>query len=284
MLLNPSGAPIKARLLGKDDVSERVAILRLHLEKALHFQAGQYALLTLVHHRHGVSRPYSIASPPSQAQTLEFLIRIRAQGDLTSSLRDPEVVEALRSPSPTASLVVNGPAGRLVVDPNEHRDLVLIASGTGLAPFMSIVRSLNEDYVTAPHGSTRRRVYLIHGVSYARDLAYHDELLTLVEETSTNPARGLALVYLPTVSRPAENLDWQGLTGRAETIVEPFVHPGHPRMMLQGAVRALLLAALRPETHLVYACGHAGTVEHVFGALRRRGFRPGLDLMREESW
>jgi ferredoxin--NADP+ reductase len=282
MPLNPPGAPLRARLLGKEDASERVAIVRLQLEQAFHFQAGQYAFLSLVHHRHSVSRPYSIASSPSQTHRLEFCIRIRAQGDLTSSLRHPEVVEALQDPSPSASLTVTGPAGRLVVDPNERRDLVLVASGTGLAPFMSIVRSLNEDYLNATHSFTPRRVYVIHGVSYAADLAYHEELRTLAGETLKNPGRALALIYLPTVSRPAENPDWQGLTGRAETLLEASVHPGHPRTELQEAVRSVLQVTLRPERHLVYACGHAGTVEHVFAALGRRGFRPGTDLIREE--
>ena len=283
MPLNPSGAPLRARLLGKEDASERVAIIRLQLEQAFHFQAGQYAFLSLVHHRHSVSRPYSIASPPSQTHRLEFCIRIRAQGDLTSSLRDPEVVEALQGPSPSASLTVTGPAGRLVVDPTERRDLVLVASGTGLAPFMSIVRSLNEDCLTAPHSFIPRRIYVIHGASYAKDFAYHDELRTLAEATLKNPARALALVYLPTVSRPAENPGWQGLTGRAETLLQASLHPDHPRTELQEAVRSVLQVTLRPETHLVYACGHAETVEHVFGALVRRGFRPGADLRREET-
>lgn len=282
MTLNTPGAPIRARLLDKEAASERVAIIRLQLERAFHFQAGQYAFLSLIHHQHRVSRPYSIASPPSRTQRLEFCIRIRAQGDLTSSLRDPEVIEALQGPSPNTSLTVTGPAGRLVVDPNERRDLVLVASGTGVSPFMSIIRSLNEDYLTAPYSFVPRRVFLIHGVSYAGDFAYHEELRTLAEETLKNPARPLALVYLPTVSRPAENPGWQGLTGRVETLLEAFVRPGQPTTELQGAVRSQLLVTLRPETHLVYVCGHAGTVEHVFAALRRRGFRPGTDLRREE--
>jgi NAD(P)H-flavin reductase len=214
---------------------------------------------------------------------LEFYLSLVARGELTSSFRDPEIHAALERGDSATQLSISGPAGRLVLDPGDRRDLVFVASGTGLAPLMSIVRSLNEDYLAAPENFRARRVFVIHGVRHSHDLGYHEELQQMADETLRNPGRRLALVYIPTVSRPSEDNAWAGLTGRVETLFDWPLGPASSRTGLERMMRAMLQAILRPETHAVYVCGHTGTVDAVFSILGQRGFRPDVDLKCEEA-
>jgi NAD(P)H-flavin reductase len=281
MCANQAETLIPARLLARTDLSGHNSIIRLELERDLHFAAGQYAWLWLTHHGKTVCRPYSIASSPSRKRMLEFYMSLVARGELTSSFRDPEILAALEQGDPATRLSISGPAGRLVLDPGDRRDLVFVASGTGLAPLMSIVRSLNEAYLAAPESFHARRVFVIHGARRSENLGYREELQQMADETLRNPMRRLGVVYIPTVSRPSEDIAWTGLTGRVETLFDWPLMPASSRTCLEKMMRAMLQAILRPESHLVYVCGHSGTVEAVFSMLGQRGFRPDIDLKCE---
>jgi NAD(P)H-flavin reductase len=126
---------------------------------------------------------------------------------------------------------------------------------------------------------------VIHGASLSSYLGYHQELSALMHDSLRNPGRPLALTYLPTVSR--YNLDpcWRGLKGRAEYLLEdPGEAPRSALPTLEECLRGLLLTMLRPETHVVYACGHPGTVDNVARILSRRGFMPDRDIKREKYY
>lgn len=278
------GPSFPARLEAKRDLAEGLAIFRIHLDDDFLFKPGQYATLWLTHSGHTIPRPYSIASPPSQTRTLEFYINLVSEGRLTPSLWAPQIVHALENGDTGTSLVVTGPHGRFVLDPNDHRDLVLVASGTGLAPFMSMVRHLDEEFRSHPDTFAARHVYVIHGVSYPANLGYRAELERLAEESLRDPGRKLGLVYLPTISRPHMDPQWRGLTGRAEAVFEDGVGLDGRRQPLDSAVRGMVRAMLRPETHAVYVCGHPGTIDNTLRILSGRGFRPKIDLKCEKYY
>ena len=179
---------------------------------------------------------------------------------------------------------MTGPRGRFVPDLNDPRDFVFLASGTGLAPFMSMIRKLNEDYQSDPVGMKPRRIYVLHGVSVSSHLGYHKELAHIAAETLKNPTRKLAVIYLPTISRPEMDPSWTGLKGRAETLLEPSATSNTGAPGLQDIVKTMLGTSLRPETQVVYVCGHPGTVDGVMRVLLARGFRPDADLKREKYY
>ena len=158
---------------------------------------------------------------------------------------------------------------------------MFVASGTGLAPFISMIRKLNEDFQAEPEGFRARRIYVVHGVSLSSHLGYHEELERMAAETLRDPRRKLALIYLPTVSRPHMDPSWAGLKGRAEAVLQPCVAPSTGALSPQDIVKSMLGTILRPETHVVYVCGHPGTFDGVMRALSVRGFRPDADLKRE---
>ena len=282
MMARPKKIP--GRLDAKFDVAEGLAIFRFALSEDFHFDPGQYATLWLTHRGKTLPRPYSIASPPSDTRLLEFYINMVEEGKLTPSLWDPEVLRGLQNYHYETEVEFTGPHGRFVLDPNDGRDLVFLASGTGLAPFMSMIRKLNRDFQRDPDAFHPRRIYVVHGVAFSSHLGYREELEQLALETLRDPARKLALVYLPTVSRAHLEPSWTGLKGRAELLLEPEVGPVVTPLSLQNSLKSTLQTMLKPETHAVYVCGRPGTVDIVMQSLSAKGFKPDRDLKREKYY
>jgi ferredoxin/flavodoxin---NADP+ reductase len=275
---------IAAHLEAKIEVSDGLAIFRFALEHEFRFEPGQYATLWLTHGGETLARPYSIASSPSETHTLEFYINLVREGRLTPSLWQPDVIEGLQSRSPNTKAAITGPQGRFVFDCADPRDFVCVSSGTGLAPFVSVVRKLNEEFLASPKHFRPRTIYLIHGVSYPSHLGYREELEKLAAESANEPRRKLALIYLPTISRPFMDSSWKGLKGRAETLLDNSRIPREDPLNLENAIKGMLRIVVRPETHAVYVCGHPGTVENIVDALARRGFRVDSDVKREKYY
>ncbi len=275
---------IPANLQGKRDLSEGLAIFRFELAREFHFQPGQYATLWLTHDGKTTPRPYSIASSPSETRVLEFYINLVEHGRLTPSLWEEAVLEGLHSRSPRTHLEITGPKGRFLLGPAERRDLVFVASGTGLAPFMSMIRKLNEDYHAAPESLPPRRILVIHGVSYSGNLGYREELEALAIESIRDSRRRLSVTYLPTISRPHLDPAWTGLKGRAETLFEFPSDQAPDCTDLQFITKSVLHGTIRPETHIVYVCGHPGTIDNVIRFLSPIGFKQDLDLKREKFY
>jgi ferredoxin-NADP reductase len=205
------------------------------------FEPGQYMTIGVFVDERIVQRPYSVASPPRHAGTTgyEFYLRLVQGGTFTPILWDLPVGHRMR---------MIGPKGKFLLEPGDDRTHLFISSGTGNAPFVSMMRETLAD------GAPRRAIFL-NGVSYVADLGYRD-LLEDWESSGDYP-----VTYIPTVSRanhPA-NAGWEGRTGRVEAIVEPVfadlgLHAddtiaylcGNPDMII--AAEATLLALGLPET------------------------------------
>jgi ferredoxin--NADP+ reductase len=175
-------------------------------------------------------RAYSIASAHYEDQ-LEFLSIKVADGLLTSRLQHIEVGdEILLGKKPVGSLVLT--------DLHPGRHLYLFATGTGLAPFMAIVRD--------PDAYARyEKIVLVHGVRHKSDLAYYDYL---TKELPNHEYLGEEvrekLLYYPTVTREA----FQN-TGRITELLEsgklesdlgiPAIDPAQDRAMICGSIAML---------------------------------------------
>jgi ferredoxin-NADP reductase len=277
-------AGIRAELDTRIDLATGLSIFRFALQREFYFQPGQYATLWLTHHGDTIPRPYSIASSPSETRILEFYINLVENGRLTPSLWDPEVMRSLKGGSEDSNLAITGPKGRFILDLNDPRDLVFVASGTGLAPFISMTRKLNEDYLSAPEAFRSRAVRIIHGVSYSQNLGYRRELEALHVETRENPSRKLGVFYFPTISRPHLDPSWTGLRGRAESLFEDSEPGDATPKPPESAMRKWVRDQLSPATHAVYICGHPGTIDNTVRILSARGFKPDVDLKVEKYY
>jgi ferredoxin--NADP+ reductase len=203
------------------------------------FRSGQFTMIGLMLEGRPLLRAYSMVSAVYD-DTLEFLSIKVPNGPLTSRLQ--YIV-----PGDTV-LVGRKPTGTLLVENlRPGRTLYLLGTGTGLAPFMSLIRD-PETY------DPFERVVLVHGCRLVAELAYreliseqlprHELLGELVREK---------LLYYPTVTR------------------EPFVHQGRiTELMFSGRLPADLgLPPLDPEQDRIMLCGSPGLLED-FGAYFRR--------------
>jgi len=140
---------------------------------------------------------------------------------------------------------------------------VMVAAGTGSAPFVSMVRS---ELLRNPNADLSKWV-LLHGAAYPADLGYRDELQRLVAENK--------LKYWGTVSRPKEAPDWKGDSGRVEGFFEGA--------RLDDLEKRLGLAAggFTPKNVVVYICGLTGTISGTVIPLIDRGFVPDFKRIRE---
>jgi ferredoxin--NADP+ reductase len=140
---------------------------------------------------------------------------------------------------------------------------VMVAAGTGSAPFVSMVRSeLRRD----PKVDLSKWV-LLHGASYPSDLGHRDELHELVEKHR--------LKYYGTVSRPKEAPDWQGDTGRVEDFFAA------DRLAELERRCGLAPGGFTPKTAAIFICGLQGTIASTITNLIDRGFVPDQKRMRE---
>jgi ferredoxin-NADP reductase len=276
---------ILAQLESRIEVADGLAKFRFVLERDFSFAPGQYATLWLTHRGETIARPYSIVSSPSESRVLEFYINLVSEGKLTASLWQKDVIEGLENRDRETRAEITGPKGRFVLDPEDLRDFVFVSSGTGIAPFVSMVRKLNEDFLASPKYFIPRRIYLIHGVSFPSHLGYRDEMEALAAETIRDPARKLRLLYIPTISRPFMDSKWTGLKGRAETLFDTnSVEVVPQKQNLEDIVKGMLAMLLRPQTHAVYVCGHPGTIDKMVVFLSKRGFHVGTDIKRERYY
>lgn len=156
-------------------------------DQSLRFENGHFLMLGMQVEGKPLMRAYSIASP-NYDEELEFLSIKVADGALTSRLQNINVGDEL--------LVSSKPTGTLVVDHLlEGRNLYLVSTGTGLAPFISIIQD-PEVYERFD------KIILTHGVRYVSELAYQR---FITEDLPGNEYFGdevkQKLIYYPAVTR-----------------------------------------------------------------------------------
>ncbi|MEO0474745.1 MAG: ferredoxin--NADP reductase [Planctomycetota bacterium] len=188
-----------------------------------------------------VRRAYSIASPPSEKRWLEFYIVAVDEGALTPRLFDLQVGDRLFMDTKFKGHFT-------LTDVPEGKNLVTVATGTGLAPFLSMYKQ----YKDTP-GRFNRFVF-IHGVRLEEDLGYREEL----EQYAKDDPR---VVYLPAVSRAPEDSAYAGYRGRVTT------------MFADGTYEQAMGQPLNPETDHVLLCGNPAMIDQLETELvERDGF------------
>jgi ferredoxin/flavodoxin---NADP+ reductase len=214
-------------------------------ESGLRFKNGHFLMLGLEVEGRPLLRAYSVVSANYEEHLEFYSIKVK-NGPLTSRLQhlkpgDPVLV----SKKPTGTLVLSH------LSPGKR--LYLLATGTGLAPFMSIIRD-PETY------ERFERVVLVHGVRFAEELGYRDYIENeLPAHEYLGEQVREQLRYYPTVTR------------------EPFRNQGRITDLLKsGKLCAdLELPNLDVEHDRVMICGSPSMLSDTVSELESRGFREG---------
>ncbi|WP_416460789.1 ferredoxin--NADP reductase [Rubrivivax gelatinosus] len=225
------------RVLSVHHWTDRLFTFTTTRDQSLRFSNGHFTMIGLRVEGKPLLRAYSIVSP-NYEEHLEFLSIKVPNGPLTSRLQHIQVGDSI--------IVGRKPTGTLLIDyllPGKR--LYLFSTGTGLAPFMSIIRD-PETY------EKFEKVILVHGVRQVDELAYHD-LLTrnLPEHEFLGEMIQSQLLYYPTVTR--ENYHNRG---RITELIQsgkmfddldlPMLDPIHDRVMICGSP-----AMLRDLKHML---------------------------------
>ena len=239
--LTPNPAFPTAKLVERRDVTDDLMIIKLEPSKQFNFKPGQYCTLGLGK----IERAYSIASAPYE-KYLEIFVELVPEGELTPHMWDLRVGDCM-SVRPKAK-------GLFRMDRKMHHHFML-ATVTGLAPSISIVRQYLHDGVEERHV-----FYIMYGASYADELTYDVEFNELAMKHPET------VKFVPTVSRPAEarNAEWEGVTGRVNNLAEAYLEKFD----------------LPKDDTKVYACGHPGMIEDVKEKLASRGW----NFIEERFW
>ena len=239
-----------ARLVRREDMTESLAYFWVRFDgEPTPFEPGQYMTIGVMVDGRIVQRPYSVASPPIVAgdEGYEFYVRLVQGGTFTPLLWRLPVGQAMR---------MIGPKGKFMLEPDDDRTHIFVSSGTGNAPFVSMMRQLLAD------GRPRPAVFL-NGVSHAHELGYR-EIVEGWERSGEYPVR-----YVPTVSRPQDPLNaaWSGRTGRVESILGPVLDE----------------LGLDASNSIAYICGNPDMILSAEETLLERGYPEG-QVHKELYW
>lgn len=233
------------RVLSVHHWTDRLFSFTTSRDAGLRFSNGHFTMIGLLVDGKPLVRAYSVASA-NYEDHLEFLSIKVPDGPLTSRLQHLQPGDEV--------LVGKKPTGTLVVDylrPGRH--LYLLATGTGLAPFLSIVRD--------PEVYERfERIVLVHGVRQVDELAYHDMLTEhLPRHEYLGEVVAAKLRYVPTVTR------------------EEFHTMGRiPELITSGQLAGQTgLPELNAADDRVMICGSPGMLRELKSLLEGRGFHEG---------
>lgn len=248
----------QAILVEKKLLTEDLGIFRFQPldSEVVDFKPGQFANLGLKLDEKGATmRAYSMASAPHEKKFYEFYIKHKEHptlGKFTTALfkMNKDDVVFLQKPRGAFTIEEKKPNGK-----KEERRMILVATGTGLAPFMSYIRHFKKI-------GTKNKVILVHGVSYAAEFGYRD----ILEEYSSQKDN-LDFTYIPTVSRPAHTLSkgWNGNIGRVESILDEIKNHN-------SKLEKILQTRVTPENSMFYLCGYKHMIDDVTSLLSPIGF------------
>jgi ferredoxin/flavodoxin---NADP+ reductase len=260
-----------ATLVERVDVTDALTLFRVQPDHPPQekpwFTPGQYCVLGANNAEKpelgSVRRSMSIASAPEDDGPVEFYVRFvskpESENPLTHLLWKLKAGDRMyMRPVAAGVFTIKDTVGL-----TDSRIKVMVAAGTGSAPFVSMVRS---ELRRNPNADLSKYV-LLHGASYPADLGYRDELMKYVEVNG--------LKYYGTVSRPKEAPDWKGDTGRVEAYFE-----GARLDDLEHRL-GLHKGGFTPQNVLIYICGLTGTITGTILPLIDRAFIPDFKRIRE---
>ena len=221
---------VGGRVVSQDKLTHDITRLRVQLDEALAYKAGQFADIS-IESLSGVSRSYSFATPVQPDSQVSFFVRRVPGGVFSSAINDGNVVGQ--------SVTIDGPAGDFWLRPSDA-PILLVAGGSGLAPVLALLKD------AVAHGVSRP-VALLFGAREERDLYALDEIQEIARQW-----RG-PFKFIPVLSAAAADASWRGERGLVIDKIPMVLAAGThaylcgPPPMIDSAVALLKLHGTKPE-------------------------------------
>jgi ferredoxin-NADP reductase len=203
------------------------------------FEPGQFVTLDLPIHEQKNKRwrSYSIASAPDGTNIVELIIVLLEGGAGTTYLFNQVTVGT--------EVLLRGPQGKFTLPDVLDKELFLICTGTGIAPFHSMVAYLKN------HPREHKDIYILFGCRTKEDLLYYEELKQLENDIP-------GFHYIPTLSRQT----WEGRSG--------YVHAAYEELLKTGLPEDANPGANRPANF--YLCGWKNMVDEAKQRITAMGY------------
>lgn len=232
----------KGRVEAIDDLTYDIKLFRFRLKtpETIDFKAGQYIQFQAPEYGdidESVYRAYSMCNVPSDQTSVELMVRLVPDGICTTYM-----FEYLRVGD---EVTFTGPFGDFYLRDSDRR-MICIAGGSGMAPLRSILKSMSPEEIA------KRRPIFFFGSRAKRDLFLMDEWRAFEQEHPD-------FTFIPTLSSPAPEDNWEGETGYIPSIVEKYVDNvaeaegylcGSPGML--NACVDMLVRSGMPEERIYY--------------------------------
>ncbi len=192
------------------------------------FKSGQFSMIEVPDGEKIKKKAYSIASSPFETEYVDLCVKLVEGGLATTwfwSLNEGDQVR------------LAGPYGKFVLPEPIENDLIFIATGTGIAPFRSMIRNVYHE-----NPQYDGEIWLIFGVRYEDEILYDDEWKALAAQYPN-------FHYVPTISRPKE---WSGEQGYVQEKLKKYISS--------------------PEGKQIYVCGLSPMVNAVQETALGMGF------------
>jgi len=251
-MLHPKTLRFTVSEIREETTSTKTLRLNSEMDHLPPFQAGQYINLCVEIGGIKTSRPYSISSPPNQTAYYDITVRTVPNGFVSEYL--------LHDVQPGVVFESTGPSGNFYHNPLFHGDdLVFLAGGSGITPFMSMIREITDKGLP-------RHIHLVYGSQHPEDVIFHTEL-------SERARMHENITYSLVISDPHRG------------------YHGHT-----GFLTADLLEDLVPDisTKMVYLCGPELMYPFCLRELKKLGvprkrirtevFGPPKDVTAEPGW
>jgi ferredoxin/flavodoxin---NADP+ reductase len=234
---------VTAEVLSVHHWNDTLFSFKTSRDPSLRFENGHFVMIGLEVHGRPLLRAYSIASANHDDYLEFFSIKVQ-NGSLTSQLQHlKQGDQILVSRKPTGTLVIH--------DVHPGRNLYLLSTGTGLAPFLSIIKD-PETY------QRFAKVVLVHGVRHVNELAYGERITgELPQDEFIGEMVRDQLIYFPTVTR------------------EPFRHQGRITELLQSGrlFSSIGLPPMEAALDRAMLCGSPGMLKDTRAILDAWGFK-----------
>ncbi len=215
------------------DLTDTIKMLRFRFNEgeSIKFKPGQYVQLRAPIYKGNdeeVYRAYSIASSPNNKNYIELVIGYVPKGIVTTYVHQYLEVGD--------KVVINGPFGEFYYHDND-REIIMVATGTGVAPILSILNYMKEQDI-------KRKATFYFGAKTTSDLFMLDYFNELEESMYD-------FTFVPSLSRVGENEEWSGDKGRVNDSIDKHLEDG--------------------ENKEAYLCGGASMIDSIVKSLTSKG-------------